>query len=221
VSARFLAPPGPPRPGPAAAHGTGGKAAPEEELAGLPGGPALTVLARAVWPPGEGAQPRPVPGFVVSSFSPLVAELAERCLRGYFGAPPADPARGGRTGVLLASVSGDIATAAAVAQAAGAGRRVPPMLFYQSSPNAVVGYVSARWGLAGPVVCTSPAGDATADAISGAASLIADGDAAAVLVIVAEQAPPGGGAAGHAAAHDHGLAMLIGPRSWPPARAGE
>jgi 3-oxoacyl-(acyl-carrier-protein) synthase len=149
---------------------------------------------------------------VRSSFSPLVAELADRCLASYFGTRPARPALGGRTAVLLASTSGDLATAAAIATAVEAGRRVPPMLFYQSNPNAVAGYVAARWGLAGPVVCTMPTGDALADAHRSALLLLADGDADAVLVIVAEQAPAAGGG-------DHGLAQLVGPNSWPPGAA--
>jgi hypothetical protein len=94
------------------------------------------------------------------------------------------------------------------------------MLFYQSNPNAVVGYLTARWGLAGPVVCTSPPRDALGDALRAARLLIQDGDAAAILVIVAEQgrpAPPGGTQL--AAGQDHGAAMLIGPGSWPPARS--
>jgi Beta-ketoacyl synthase, N-terminal domain len=167
------------------------------------------VLASASWPqPPGGDELPPIAGFVTSSFSPLVAELAERCLRGYFGAPPADPALGARTAVLLASTSGDIATAVAIAAAVDAGRRVPPLLFYQSNPNAVAGYVAARWGLAGPVVCTMPSADALADAHRNALLLLTDGDADAVLVIVAEQALAADGG-------DHGLARLVGPASWP------
>jgi hypothetical protein len=180
------------------------------ELAALDGAGGLTVLASAHWPARDDDVLRPIPGFIVSSFSPLVAELADRCLHRYFGARPADRARGERTGVLLASITGDLATAAAVAAAVDAGRRVPPLLFYQSSPNAVVGHLTARWGLAGPVVCTSPAAGALADALRGAVLLIQDGDAAAVLVIVAEQGRADAG-------DDHGTAMLVGPGAWPPA----
>ncbi len=43
------------------------------------------ILASASWPQAAGDQLPPIAGFVTSSFSPLVAELAERCLRGYFG----------------------------------------------------------------------------------------------------------------------------------------
>ena len=122
----------------------------------------LTVLARSQWPALPrtelpGIAPPGIPGFIISSFSPLAAELAQRCLRQYFGDPPADAERGGRTAIVLASTTGDIATAAAIASAVDQGRAVPPLLFYQSNPNAVAGHIAARWGLAGPVVCTIPA----------------------------------------------------------------
>lgn len=159
----------------------------------------LALLCAAEWPERPGDVLRPVPGFVVSPFNPLVIEVAERCLRGHYGTPPAGPDRGERTAVILASRRGDTATAAAVNQAVRAGARVPPMLFYQSNPNAVVGYLTARWGLAGPVVCTSPAGDPLDDALDCAAALLGagvpgtspvGGDPAEALVIVADLAEP-------------------------------
>jgi 3-oxoacyl-(acyl-carrier-protein) synthase len=179
-----------------------GPAAPHQPASQLP-----LVLASARWPARPGDQLPQIAGFITSSFSPLVAELAERCLREYFGAPPADPQRAARTAILLASTSGDLVTSAAVAAAVDAGRRVPPLLFFQSNPNAVAGYVAGRWGLAGPVVCTMPAADTLADAHRSARLLLADGDADAVLLIQAEQAAGDHG--------DYGLAQLIGPASWP------
>jgi hypothetical protein len=180
----------------------------------------LAVLGAAWFPAFEGDVLPDIVRFVVSSFSPLVAELAERCLTQHFGTRPADPGPGEQTGVVLASTSGDFATAVAVAEAIDAGRRVPPMLFYQSNPNAVVGYLTARWGLYGPVLCTSPATDALGDALRAAHLIIHDGDASAMLVIVAEQGrDPVPGEARPAAGHDHGVAILIGPGSWPPARS--
>ena len=179
----------------------------------------LTVLARSQWPAlasperpsTEPARTEPpgIPGFIISSFSPLAAELAQRCLRQYFGDPPADAERGGRTAIVLASTTGDIATAAAIAGAVDQGRAVPPLLFYQSNPNAVAGHIAARWGLAGPVVCTIPAGagpDALADAMDSAALLIEGGEADAALVVLADQ----GGADG-----DRGAAVLVGSAAWP------
>ncbi len=197
------------------------------------------VLARAQWPADEAdTELPPVAGFIESAFSPLVAAVAERCLLSYFGEPPAALARAERTAIALATSTGDLATAAAVAAAVQAGRRVPPLLFYQSNPNAVAGYVAARWGLAGPVVCTMPgsavsglkprvrAGGvcqswaisevqghdltsrALAEAHASAALLIEDGDADAALVIAANAYL--GGAA-------FGTAELVGPSWWSSA----
>ena len=172
----------------------------------------LVALARSAWPTPAQATLPAVPGFIVSSFSPLAAHLAEACLLQYFGRPPADPVLGRRTGVVLASATGDIATAAAVARAVDEGRPVPPLLFYQSNPNAVAGHIAARWGLEGPVVCTIPARRGLADAVDSAALLIEGGEAAAALVILADQGWPGDG--GGTPAVDSGTAVLIGPARW-------
>ncbi|WP_395292746.1 beta-ketoacyl synthase N-terminal-like domain-containing protein [Kitasatospora hibisci] len=162
---------------------------------------ALRILAEAHWPdpdrtaPGRPDALPPVPGFSASSFNPLVAETAERCLRAHHGTAPAP----GRTALLLASAGGDRATARAIDEAAASGRRVPPLLFFQSNPNAVLGHIAARWGLTGPVVAISPAGSSPGrvpqDALDLAALLLTDGDADHVLVIAAEQGEPAGGPA--------------------------
>lgn len=179
------------------------------------------VLARAQWPADDADTELPaVAGFIESAFSPLVAAVAERCLSSYFGPPPAVLARGERTAIAIATSTGDLTTAAAVATAVQAGRRVPPLLFYQSNLNAVAGYVAARWGLAGPVVCTMPGSATTeghaedlisralAEAHATAALLIEDGDADAALVIAANAYL--GGAA-------FGTAELVGPSWWSSA----
>lgn len=169
------------------------------------------VLAQANWPVNSGDSLPALPGFILSSFSPLAAELAERCLRQYLRSERADAGRQ-RTGIVVASTTGDIATAAAIAQAVEVGRRVPPLLFYQSNPNAVAGYIAARWELGGPVVCTVPASRGLADALDSAWLLIEDGDADAALVILADTRPPEGAA---------GTALLVGPPSWADAITGE
>jgi 3-oxoacyl-(acyl-carrier-protein) synthase len=159
-----------------------------EALAGLARTAGLAVLCAASWPAGDtDPAPPPLAGFVVSSFSPLVAHVAQLCLSGHYGQPPAEPDRGRRTAVILASVSGDTATAHAVAQAVDAGQRVAPLLFFQSVPNAVAGYIAGRWGLGGPVICLSPAENPAAQALEIAALLIDDGDADEALIVLAEQ----------------------------------
>jgi hypothetical protein len=188
-------------------------------------GIAPTILARAAWPEGPGDTLPAVPGFILSSFNPLVVEVAERCLRRAFRRPPVlDPVRAARIGVLLASAGGDRGTARALAQAVESGSRVPPLLFFQSNPNAVLGYVTARWGLAGPVVCVSPVaaaggeavalGGSLAEAMAVATAMIGDGDADEVLVVAAEQgAEPGGsgggGSAGEGAGFDSAVALFV------------
>ena len=152
----------------------------------------LRILAYARWPETRDDTLPQIPGFIVSSFNPLVAEAADRCLRRR-GEPAPDHQR---TALLLASVGGDRATARAIADAVKTGRRVPPLLFFQSNPNAVLGHIAARHRLTGPVVCISPPGNSAAgipaDAFAEADWLLRDGDADEVLVIAAEQgAGPG------------------------------
>ncbi|MBM7773710.1 3-oxoacyl-(acyl-carrier-protein) synthase [Actinokineospora baliensis] len=147
--------------------------------------PVVPVVASARWPESDVDTVTPVTGFVVSTFNPLVAEVAARCLAGH---PLAE-----RTAIVLASATGDRTSAEAVAEAVAAGTRVAPLLFFQSNPNAVLGHVAARWGLTGPVVCTSPTGDPMADALACADLLFASGEADAALVITAELADDRGG----------------------------
>lgn len=169
----------------------------------------LVVLAKAEWPAGQddtAATPPRIAGFIVSEFNPLVAEVAERCLRARHGAAPADPAHGATTAVVLASVHGDTATNDELHGALREGRRVAPLLFFQSNPNAVVGHVTARWGLGGPVVCTSPVGDPLADGLAVAELLIEDGAATEVLVVAADLAQDED-------ERDHAVALLVAGRA--------
>lgn len=171
----------------------------------------LTVLARAEVNDDVPA----LAGFIASSFSPLIAEAAARCLTqaGKIAQIPGnseildrsgvpDERGGRRTGIVIVSASGDVATALSVAQAVDAGARLGPLLFFQAVPNAVAGYVAARWGLTGPVVCLSPAEDALAEGYAIAELLISDGDADEALIIVAEQSDLDG-------ERDHALAVLV------------
>jgi len=153
------------------------------------GADAAIVLATAQWPATGSDTLTPVAGFVLSTFSPLVAEVAERCLRARYGEPPAKLEHAGVTALVLASARGDVTTTASAADTAEAGGRVPPLLFFQSNPNAVLGWIAARWQLDGPVLSIAPTGDLLADAQHVAGLLMADGEAAEVLVIAAELDP--------------------------------
>ncbi|WP_405108297.1 hypothetical protein [Micromonospora sp. NBC_01405] len=168
---------------------TGG---PDRAGGGTPG--ALRVLAQARWPePGDGAPPT-LPGFVHSTFSPVVAAVAERCLTRRHGERPAPEPVGARTAVVLVSAAGDRASADHVHATVAQGGRPGPLFFYQSVPNSVAGHIAARWGLGGPVVCVAPTGDPLAEGTAEAELLRYDGDADETLLIMIEQAPDDAGA---------------------------
>ncbi|MGW1774638.1 beta-ketoacyl synthase chain length factor [Streptomyces sp. NPDC002104] len=172
---------------------------------------AVEVLAEGVWPaPGDPALPVPLAGFAVSSFSPMASAAADRCLEQVYGAPGAAETggeRAGRTAIVLASRGGDLETHTATAAAVDAGRPAAPLLFFQSVPNAVVGHIAKRWGLAGPVICFSPDA-ATADPLGEALDvtrfLVDGGDAEEALLLLVEQAGPDGAPAS-------ALALLVRP----------
>lgn len=159
----------------------------------------LTIVSQARWPEPEDRELPQVPGFVLSSFNPLVAEVADRCLRRYYGEPPVAPEVGGAVAMIIVSASGDAVSANHVARTVDAGSRVGPLFFFQSVPNSIAGHVAARWGLGGPVVCLCPTGDPMADGLAQAGLLIEDGDASAALVVLVEQSDTDGGPDGAAA----------------------
>ncbi len=72
----------------------------------------------------------------------------------------------------------------------------------------MVGQLTARWGLGGPVLCLSPVGDPLADGLAEAELLLDDGDADQVLLILAEQADP---AVPDSADRAHALLLSAGP----------
>ncbi|NUS13164.1 MAG: hypothetical protein HOY69_17480 [Streptomyces sp.] len=143
----------------------------------------MRVLAAAAWPEGaDDLVPPPLPGFVASSFSPLAAEAARRCLTRRAGGPVAG------TAVVVVSALGDLSGAVRVAEAVDGGGGLSPLMFFQAVPNAVAGHVAARWGLAGPVVSVADG----AAGVEVAALLVEDGDADEVLLIRVDQAATAG-----------------------------
>jgi hypothetical protein len=145
----------------------------------------LTVLSSACWPETDADTEVPqLAGFIESTFSPLLAEVAGRVLR----RRTAPQASGPVIAVIMVSARGDVTTAARVAAAVDAGQRISPLLFFQSVPNAVGGYLAARWQLTGPVVCVS----GTAVGLDAAALLIDDADADEALVVRVDLAVAGG-----------------------------
>lgn len=136
----------------------------------------LTVSSSASWPETEAdGEVTALAGFIESDFSPLVAEVAGRVLRGR----DQSQASGKVTAIVIVTALGDVTSATRVAAAVDAGERVPPLLFFQSVPNSVAGYLAARWHLTGPVVCVS----GTTAGLDVAALLIDDADADEALVV--------------------------------------
>jgi Beta-ketoacyl synthase, N-terminal domain len=155
----------------------------------------LTVSSSASWPETEAdSKITALAGFVESNFSPLLAEVAGRALR----RRDRPQASGDVIAVVMVTALGDVTSAASVAAAVDSGRRVGPLLFFQSVPNAVAGYVAARWHLTGPVVCVS----GTSAALDMAALLIDDADADAALVVRVDLAATDGDG-------DHAAAILV------------
>ena len=136
----------------------------------------LRVCSSAAWPEtGADGEVPALGGFIDSSFSPLLAEVAGRALRRR--GQPGEP--GTVTAIVMVTALGDVTSAARVAAAVDAGQRVPPLQFFQAVPNAVAGHLAARWQLTGPVVCVS----GTTAALEVAALLIGDADADEALVV--------------------------------------
>jgi hypothetical protein len=158
-------------------------ALPTGDVAALAREAGLRAVARGSWPEeGDGDEVPALAGFVGSSFSPLFAEAARRCLGRRAGGPAAG------TGIVVVSALGDLAGAVRVAGAVDGGTSPGPLAFFQAVPNAVAGLVAARWGLDGPVVCVTEPGAG----VEVAGVLIEDGDAGEVLLVRVEQgAGPG------------------------------
>jgi hypothetical protein len=138
----------------------------------------LTLTSSASWPETDAdVKVTALAGFVESNFSPLLAEVAGRALgrRGQLRSP---------TAVVIVTALGDVTNSTRVAAAVDAGQRVLPLLFFQSVPNTVAGYLAARWRLTGPVVCVS----GIQAGLDVAALLIEDADADEALVVCVDLA---------------------------------
>jgi hypothetical protein len=170
----------------------------------------LAVSALASWPETDSeAEVPPLAGFIDSLFSPLIAEVAGRALSRRDQGWPRDQAApdGVVIAMVLVTARGDVASAARVAALVDAGRRVPPLHFFQSVPNAVAGYLAARWRLTGPIVCVSE----TTAAMDAAALLIEDADADEALIVSVDLGLTGRGA-------DRAAAVVVtGPTGRPQA----
>jgi hypothetical protein len=160
----------------------------------------LTVCASASWPETDADREAPaLAGFIESSFSPLLAEVAAQALR----RRAQQQGSGNVTAIVMVTALGDVTSAVRVAAAVDAGKRVSPLMFFQSVPNAVAGYLAVRWHLTGPVVCVS----GIRAGLDVAALLIEDADADEALVVSVDLAVTSGD-------RDRAAAILVtGPAS--------
>ena len=148
----------------------------------------LTLTSSASWPETDAdVKVTALAGFVESNFSPLLAEVAGRAL-GRRDQPQSPTAVTAVTAVVMVTARNDVTSATRVAAAVDAGERVLPLLFFQSVPNSVAGYLAARWRLTGPVVCVS----GIRAGLDVAALLIEDADADEALVVCVDLAVNGG-----------------------------
>ncbi|MBE1501818.1 hypothetical protein H4696_008918 [Amycolatopsis lexingtonensis] len=134
---------------------------------------------------GEPVKLPKVPGFVESSFSPLVRAVVAQCLAGVTGGEPLG-AEGARTALVLATTFGDAATADLGSKLLAAGQVANPLLFYQSVPTTILGVVARDFGITGPTMCFSARHDLRGEALDLVDLLLADGEVDQVLLVGAD-----------------------------------
>ncbi|WP_433616666.1 hypothetical protein ACQP2P_15440 [Dactylosporangium sp. CA-139114] len=130
--------------------------------------------------PDDGRSPLDLPmlhGFFESRFNPLVARAMVGCLDTVSGKDFSS------LGVVLSTVLGDTTTADRASAAVGARRRPQPVLFYQSVPTSVLGHVSTRYGITGPMLCVSGTSDLFEDAMESGELLLLEPDVTQILFI--------------------------------------
>ncbi len=144
--------------------------------------PALELVAGAVVRAGD--EPPQLPGFLASSFAPLVYAATRECLGDARSGHLLEGA-GERTGIILGSQRFDTVTLEMSVEQVNRGR-VSPILFYQVLPTAVLGQIARDYRLTGPVSCVAVTGDAHAEVLELARLSLADEDAEWVLALTVE-----------------------------------
>ncbi|MGW7050432.1 ketosynthase [Streptomyces sp. NPDC054887] len=129
----------------------------------------------------EPAEARRVPGFVESAFSPLVNAVIGRCLADVTGGAGFGD-DGARTGLVLATLLGDSATADLGSRLLASGRVANPLLFFQSVPTTILGVVARDYGITGPTTCVALRGDLRGEALDLVDTILDDGMDQVLLV---------------------------------------
>ena len=125
-----------------------------------------------------GGELEPVPGFIESAFNPLAYHAAAQCLHGR-------EFDGSRLAVVLHSLVGDSTTTGLASRLLVGGQAHNAILFMQATANAVLGFLSREFGLAGPLLSLSTVDD---DPLDTAELLLADPELDAVLLLTVELA---------------------------------
>lgn len=134
-------------------------------------------------PPAPAPVLEPVPRFVESDFNPLIS-FAVRGALAVAGEPPAAD-----TAMVLVSAFGDTQTADAASRLLAAGRPLNPLLFYQSIPNSILGYLGAEFAMTGPIVCFAAGRRLLSEGLAVAEPLLAENAARQVLLIGIDLVP--------------------------------
>jgi hypothetical protein len=128
-----------------------------------------------------------VSGFIESNFSPLVYEAVRQCLT-EAPTPEGIDIDGARTAIVLASTMGDAGTLDLGSRLLVAGEVSNPLLFMQSTANAILGRMSIDFSITGPLIALSPLGDLAEDLLATADVLLADGEVDRVVLVGVELA---------------------------------
>ena len=132
-----------------------------------------------------GAAPEELPkvvGFVLSRFSPIVNAAVLDCL-----GDPAAPdnligTAGDRTAMVLATLYGDTVTGDTATARMVEGQVHSPLLFFQSVTTSILGHLTKRYGITGPLTSLSHQTDPGGEALLLADSLLESGAADQVVV---------------------------------------
>lgn len=148
-------------------------------LASVVGRAAVVCSSDEDAPPG-------VPGFIESRFNPLVRQAVDLC---WSDAKPAGPDQfADRTGVLMLTSFGDATTTDLASKRLLEGRVRNPLLFYQSVPTSILGFITRELGITGPLTCLSVHDGNTRDAFEMAGLMLTDGTVDQLLLIGVELA---------------------------------
>lgn len=119
-----------------------------------------------------------VPGFILSDFPIMVNYAVEKIKRPIFG--------GDDTALILGSFYGDVDTEDAVTRKNVENKSINPLLFAQSIPNSIFGYIAKEYNITGTMSSISNGGNLSGDLLEMATVLLNSGDANQVIIIGVE-----------------------------------